>query len=607
MKFSNTGIQWAAIACALATTTASANPHNSDESAPTGLWVWSAPESSAQVSLEISRHSGRWSVRVDGQVVKVKFEDGALSIELLDGQRFAGTVDPDSQTLAGHWFQPPTDLDYQYIATPVTVPAMGSGQWMATLEVQPRPYHVFLDIFDQDDGATAAVIRNPEGNNILGATRFRFEDAQGAGFSLVSGGEENTVRHALKVGKANTLSLQYDRFDAPITLVPASEEDKRLYYSRHGAKAGGSLARPENLNDGWAVAAPEEVGFDPAKLAELTEVVGSLDPRRQRPQLIHSILVSKGGKLVYEEYFYGHDRRKRHDVRSLGKVFGSVMVGALRQQGHDIAPDHRTVASVLASAGHSIDDERKAQITLAHLMTYTSGLDCDVNRDSPGSEGRMWAQEDEPNYWLYTSKLPLLHEPGTRYAYCSGSANLVGAALREFGKASVYELFDRLIAQPLQFGRYHWALSPNGEGYLGGGAYVRPRDILKIGAMYTAQGAWNGTQVIEKDWVGHSTEPKLVISPETTGMSQDEFQNNYFGGSQAYIWQSGVIGVDDREFASYQASGNGGQLLIVVPEFDLAVAINGGNYRMGGVWGRWGYQIVGNYILRALVESPEPE
>jgi len=237
-------------------------------------------------------------------------------------------------------------------------------------------------------------------------------------------------------------------------------------------------------------------------------------------------------------------------------------------------------------------------------MTFTSGLDCDANSDSIGSESRMWEQQEEKDYWLYTARLPMLHDPGVRYAYCSGSANLVGASLSAVGGKPVYELFDRLIAEPLKFGPYHWALAPNGEGYLGGGAYMRPRDILKIGAMFAAGGVWNGKQIIKEGWVRESTAPQVAISAETTGMTPEVFENNYFGGSQAYIWRVDTVAVGERSYASYEASGNGGQLLIVVPELDLTVAFTGGNYRMGGIWGRWRNDIIGGHIIPAINDLP---
>ena len=44
------------------------------------------------------------------------------------------------------------------------------------------------------------------------------------------------------------------------------------------------------------------------------------------------------------------------------------------------------------------------------------------------------------------------------------------------------------------------------------------------------------------------------------------------------------------------------RLIGVAPDqdFDLAVVFNGGNYGQGGVWGRWGQQIVGDRIIPAI-------
>lgn len=131
---------------------------------------------------------------------------------------------------------------------------------------------------------------------------------------------------------------------------------------------------------------------------------------------------------------------------------------------------------------------------------------------------------------------------------------------------------------------------------------MRPRDILKIGAVYLAGGTWNGEQIVDRDWIEESTTPRIDISPETTGMTSEDFGNNYFGGSQAYIWRVDTVTAGERSYASYEASGNGGQLLIVIPEIDLSVVFTGGNYRMGGIWGRWRNDIIGGQIIPAMTE-----
>jgi len=55
-----------------------------------------------------------------------------------------------------------------------------------------------------------------------------------------------------------------------------------------------------------------------------------------------------------------------------------------------------------------------------------------------------------------------------------------------------------------------------------------------------------------------------------------------------------------RTYRTYGASGNGGQLLIVIPEADMVVVFTAGNYGQVGIWGRWGDQIVGGEILPTL-------
>ena len=53
---------------------------------------------------------------------------------------------------------------------------------------------------------------------------------------------------------------------------------------------------------------------------------------------MHSMLVAYRGRLVLEEYFFGHDRETTHDVRLAGKTFSSVMLGAAMMQGPTCRP-----------------------------------------------------------------------------------------------------------------------------------------------------------------------------------------------------------------------------------------------------------------------------
>ncbi len=212
----------------------------------------------------------------------------------------------------------------------------------------------------------------------------------------------------------------------------------------------------------------------------------------------------------------------------------------------------------------------------------------------------MQTQAAQPDWWKYTLDLPMANDPGKRYAYCSANINLAGGALTAATGIWLPELFEQEIARPLQFGEWHWNLMPNDEGYLGGGAFLRPRDLLKIGQVYLDGGVWKEQRIVDAAWVKESTAPRIRITPETTGLSVEDFQNSYFEGQDALAWHDNGLRAGERRYATYAATGNGGQILIVVPELQLAAVFTGGNYLQGGIWGRWADQLIGGFIVPGI-------
>jgi len=64
----------------------------------------------------------------------------------------------------------------------------------------------------------------------------------------------------------------------------------------------------------------------------------------------------------------------------------------------------------------------------------------------------------------------------------------------------------------------------------------------------------------------------------------------------------GRLDVGARTVDCYSASGNGGQLLVVVPAYDLAVVFTAANYMQGGIWSRFQSEIVPREIIPAITE-----
>lgn len=61
----------------------------------------------------------------------------------------------------------------------------------------------------------------------------------------------------------------------------------------------------------------------------------------------------------------------------------------------------------------------------------------------------------------------------------------------------------------------------------------------------------------------------------------------------------------NETYPDYHGNGNGGQLLRVVPQFDLAVMFSAANYRQG-LWNREGEDMTGEMVLPALTRAVGP-
>ena len=576
------------------------------------IGLWAAEQSfgpALRGELTLSRDRGGWSARIMDAEHRFQASGEELRFTLPDGRGgFRGRLSRGGRTIHGFWLQPSGETEDradpggsgQPFATPLTLVRTGVGRWRGTVVPLDDHLTLYLKIFEQE-GRLLGAFRNPELNANGGASQFTVEREGNSVRFIVryDGGE--IVHNAVHLATPERLRIPWEGFDRPIELTRRTPAEAAAFFPRPPGEPRYAYRVPEATGDGWRTAAAAETGLDEAALTQLVQSIIDSDPAARPSSLIHSILVAHRGRLVLEEYFFGYDRETPHDTRSAGKTFSSVMLGAAMREGADLSPDTRIYRSMRSLAPFANPDPRKDEITLAHLMTHSAGLACNDNDDSsPGNEGTMQSQEAQPNWWKYTLDLPMAHDPGRRYAYCSANINLVGGALTHVAGTWLPELFERTVARPLQFGRWHWNLMANGEGYLGGGAHLRSRDLLKIGQAYLSGGTWNGRRIVDAAWVATSTAPRMEISEATTGYSAEEFGNYYGRGVDGLAWHTTVLNVGTRRVAGYLASGNGGQLLLVVPEHQLAVVFTGGNYRQGGVWSRWGQQFVGDRIIPAI-------
>lgn len=573
-----------------------------------GLWASEttfAPALQGELTL---RHAGQsWRASLGGVDAPCVTDGAALRCGFSQNRGYYRGTLTKGEPSASWWVRPSGETQDRKdpggsggsFAGRIELRKSGADQWRGTVQPLEDRFNLYLRISRNDEGELVGAFRNPDVNSIGGASYF-LVSREGDAIHFYRRAQDGTeIRQEATLARSpDRLKILWKDLGAMLELTRRQPAQAAAAFPRPPGEPKYAYRKPPQLDDGWTTASAGEVGLDDAVLARLVQRLNDTDPFVRGAPLIHSLLVARRGKLVLEEYFFGHSRDTPHDTRSAGKTFSSIMLGAAMLQGVKVSQETPIYELLAARGPFANPDPRKARITLAHLMTHTSGLDCDDNNpDSLGNEETMTTQRAQSDWWKYTLDLRQVYDPGTHYAYCSANTNLVGGALTTATRTWLPSLFDRSVARPLQFGRYYWLMSANGEGYQGGGAFVRPRDLLKIGQLYLGGGVWNGRRIVSPEWVTASTTPHIQITPATTGLSAEEFANNYLLAADGFTWHLNDLRVGDRVYKEYDASGNGGQLVIVVPEAQLVVGFTAGNYLQFYVWGRWRDEIVAREII----------
>ena len=89
------------------------------------------------------------------------------------------------------------------------------------------------------------------------------------------------------------------------------------------------------------------------------------------------LLVARHGYLVYEKYF-GQGHRDAHpDMASIGKAYASIAAGIVMQEKRNAIPDgldQKVFAENYLPEALPLNDPRKADIRLGHLLSMSSGM-----------------------------------------------------------------------------------------------------------------------------------------------------------------------------------------------------------------------------------------
>lgn len=533
--------------------------------------------------LVVEHADDAWRASIAGYRVPVRVAADSVSFHLPDGSgSYIGEFDAARTVITGHWIQPRTVTDGLRFASPVILRSCGANCFAGEVAPRADAFTFYLSVSPRTDGTMGVLLRNPE-RNLARFIRVDRMEGDSSGVRLLDRSGAVLAQGTLRDG---VMSIYFPGRGGSYDFRRVPEDAFTWFHPRGRPGASYRYAPPRDEGDGWPVGTLESVGISTDSISRLVQSLANATVDSLGALRLHGVLIARHGRLVLEEYFHGEHGQKPHDTRSASKTVVTVLIGAAMQAGVPISPGTPVYAVMRPGAGDL--DARRRALTLEHLLTMSSGYDCDDNGDDrPGNESAITDQDQNPDWYGMILDLDVVREPGAQAVYCSINPHLAGGVLARVAGRSLPELMHELVGEPLGMRGYYIPITPTGDGYFGGGWRFRPRDFMKLGQLYLNGGTWNGRRVVSEEWVRRSTQPRYSMSA---------------AARYGYQWWMREYPYAGRTVQAYYASGNGGQYVVVIPALDLVIAAYGGNYneRAGGLMVS---ELIPRYILPAVVED----
>ena len=268
---------------------------------------------------------------------------------------------------------------------------------------------------------------------------------------------------------------------------------------------------------------------------------------------ILSLIVYRNNDIIVEKYFGNNGADSLHPTKSVTKSVTSILLGMAIDHGYINNLDE-TVGDYL-SEYLSPEDTSIAKVTIRDLLTMTGGFDWDELTDPTWEYWNNWVMSDDR--FIYALHVPLIHEPGTYFTYCTTGCQILSGIFTEATGYTLKAFAEEFLFTPLGiFGDRPWGADQHGFNYGGITLNLAAMDMLKIGELYLNKGFYNGQQIVSEEWVTISSSPQVNT-------------NNVmlYGEQYGFLWWIG----EQQGINYYFANGYGGQFIFIFHELNLII------------------------------------
>ncbi len=305
----------------------------------------------------------------------------------------------------------------------------------------------------------------------------------------------------------------------------------------------------------WRIASPETQGIDATKINDFISLLKA--GRIQKP--ITSFAIVKNGYLVVDETFSGYNGNRPHTLQSVTKSITSTLIGVAIQQAYikdtdqkilSFFPEYQTIANM---------DEHKRDMSLENALTMRTGQAWTGERHL----GALNSYSGDKMKYVLDYKMQTA--PGKKWYYNSGIAIILGGLLQNASGMPTQEFAQKYLFDPLQISSANWRWSHRGIPHTGGGLFLKPKDMAKIGYLYLRNGNWNGKQLLPEWWVKKATTRHVSDTEDIAGIRQLSY---------GYMWWLMSLDKKARNQSNaeiFMAYGHWGQFIFIIPKYDMVV------------------------------------
>jgi len=350
---------------------------------------------------------------------------------------------------------------------------------------------------------------------------------------------------------------------------------------------------------GWAGeiprAKPEEVGMSDERLAKVKSKIQEMVDDRKIAGAI--TVVARRGRIVHFETYGLRDLDENMPVEkdtimrfySMSKPITTVAAMTLYDESRlkldepveKYVPELKGLK--VYHAAQPVEPDRK--VTVRDLMRHTSGLTYGIFGNSPVDQiykkERIIGSRDLQSMVEKLGRIPLMHQPGTRWHY-SVSTDVLGCLVEKVSGRKLDVFFQERIFRPLDMrdtaffvpkakvDRFSSCYSPGSEGlkvkekfnashYLmppsflsgGGGLVSTARDYMRFCQMLINKGELFGARVLKAETVDMMTKnqlPQDVYWGGKNGFGLGFSVQTRGGGSTAHVGEYGWGGAASTHF-----------------------------------------------------------